>query len=169
MSKAIDTLDGVPHPSVKDSRVLTYLDMDDSEASVNSKEENELVQLWRQKYLIAKAEYEASRCNSKKVKLWRDAYEGIIHKIDPDGTVTEELVTPLRRVAYELVEEKVNPRIPAPKMSPRYHADLTPVNATESLLKHEMNKMLSEETHDESEHSTLIDSTSWFKINWNQL
>jgi hypothetical protein len=167
MSKAIDTLDGVPHPSVKDSRVLTYLEIDDSEISVNTKEENELVQLWRQKYVVAKAEYEASRCNSKKVKQWRDAYEGIIHKIDPDGTVTEELVTPLRRVAYELVEEKVNPRIPAPKMSPRYHADLTPVSATESLLRHEMNKMLSEETHDESEHSTLIDSTSWFKVNWN--
>ena len=169
MSKAINTpySNGLPHPNVKDSRVLTYLNMTDGNASVNSKTENELVQLWRQKYLMAKAEYEASRCNSKKVKLWRDAYEGIIHVVDRNGKITEETIAPLRRVAYELVEDKVNPRIPAPKMSPRYHADLTPVNATESLLKHEMNKMLSEETHDESEHSTLIDSTSWFKINWN--
>lgn len=157
----------IPHGTVKDSRVLTYLNIDVQSSSVNTKEEDELVQLWRQKYLIAKSEYEASRCNSKNVKKWREAYEGIIRKTDKNGQTTEETILPLRRVAYELVEDKVNPRIPAPKMSPRYHADLYPVNATEEILKHEMNKMLSEETHDESEHATLIDSTSWFKINWN--
>ena len=167
MSEAITPFSDVPKPSVKDSRVLTYLNANNTQLSVNSKADNELMLLWRQKYLIAKADYEAGRCNSKRVKQWRDAYEGIIYKTEADGTVTQERVLPLRRVAYELVEDKVNPRIPAPKMSPRYHADLTPVNATEQLLKHEMNKMLSEETHDESEHATLIDSTSWFKINWN--
>ena len=167
MSEAMNKFGQTPHPSIKDSRVLTYLNADDTQLSQNTKEETELVQLWREKYYVAKAEYEASRCNSKKVKQWRDAYEGIIYKTDADGTVTEQKILPLRRVAYELVEDKINPRIPAPKMSPRYHADLTPVLATVSLLKQEMNKMFSEETHDESEHSTMIDSTSWFKINWN--
>lgn len=170
MSRAInipDKLGDLPRPSIKDSRVLTYLGEADVNLSVNNKHDEELVQLWRPKYLIAKAEYEASRCNSKKVKLWREAYEGTIYIYDKDGNKTNDKLLPLRRVAYELVEDKINPRIPAPKMTPRYHADLTPVNATENLLKHEMNKMLSEETHDESEHATLIDSTSWFKINWN--
>ena len=169
MSKAINTpeADSLPKPNIKDSRVLTYLNADKSNNYVNTVEENELVNLWKQKFVIAKAEYEKSRCNSQKVKTWRDAYEGIIYKTDENGNQTTETVKPLRRLAYELIEDKVNPRIPAPKMSPRYHADLVPVNATEHLIKHEMNKMLSEETHSESEHSTLIDSTSWFKVSWN--
>ena len=52
-------------------------------------------------------------------------------------------------------------------MSPRYHADLVPVNATEDLIKHETDKMLSEETNDIAEHHVLIDSAVWFKIGWN--
>ena len=169
MSKAINTpeADSLPKPNIKDSRVLTYLNADKSNNYVNTVEENELVNLWKQKFVIAKAEYEKSRCNSQKVKTWRDAYEGIIYKTDENGNQTAETVKPLRRLAYELIEDKVNPRIPAPKMSPRYHADLVPVNATEHLIKHEMDRMLSEETHNESEHSTLIDSTSWFKVSWN--
>ena len=136
MSEAISMSNSVkPSKStVKDSRVLTYLGgIGNSKLSVNNAADNELVQLWRQKYLLAKAEYENSRCNSKNVKKWRDAYEGIIYKTEADGSQSTEKILPLRRVAYELVEDKVNPRIPAPKMSPRYHADLTPVNATENL------------------------------------
>ena len=57
--------------------------------------------------------------------------------------------------------------IPAPKMTPRYHADLVPVNTTIELLKHEVNKMISEEVNDEIEHHVLIDSTVWFKVGWN--
>lgn len=170
MSKAINTPEDshkLPRPNIKDSRVLTYLNADSSDNYVNTVEENELVNLWKQKYVIAVAEYEKSRCNSQKVKLWRDAYEGIIYKIDDNGNVTNEKVKSLRRLAFELIEDKVNPRIPAPKMSPRYHADLVPVNATENLIKHEMDRMLSEETHSESEHATLIDSMSWFKVSWN--
>ena len=78
MSEAISMSNSVkPSKStVKDSRVLTYLGgIGNSKLSVNSAADNELVQLWRQKYLLAKAEYENSRCNSKNVKKWRDAYE----------------------------------------------------------------------------------------------
>lgn len=157
----------IPHPNVKDSRVLTYLNINQKDNYVNTKEENELVQLWRQKYLIARENYENSRCNSREVNRWREAYEGKIRSIDENGDETTEFIKPLRRVAFELVEDKVNPHIPGPKMSPRYHKDLVPVRATEELIKHEMNRMLSEETHDESEHATLIDSTSWFKVYWN--
>ena len=158
----------LPKPNVKDSRVLVYLNMCGGDNQyVNTEEENELVQLWNTKYLIAKEEYQKSRCNSANVERWRRAYEGIITKFDEDGKPTNEFVKPLRKIAYELIEDQVNPRIPAPKMSPRYHSDIVPVNATEELLKHEMDKMLSEETHDESEHATLIDSTSWFKVCWN--
>lgn len=163
MSEAINTVTGIdlPHPNVKDSRVETYLNMFDREEQyVNTKLENELVQLWRTKYTIAREEYNKSRCNPANVKRWRDAYEGVL-------TDADKSITPYWRMSFELVEDRVNPRIPAPKMTPRYHSDLVPVNATEALLKHEMDKMLSEEVNDESEHSTLIDGTSWFKICWN--
>ena len=84
MSKAINTPESasLPRPNIKDSRVLTYLNADKSNNYVNTVEENELVNLWRQKFLIAVAEYEKSRSNPQKVKLWRDAYEGIIYKTD---------------------------------------------------------------------------------------
>ena len=167
MSKAIQDSPHLPKPNVKDSRVLTYLNMYNSAPEYqNTEEEAVLVQLWRTKYLIAKSEYELSRCNSTNVKIWRDAYLGRFHQLDEQGNSTETFMKPLRKLCYELVEQKVNPRIPAPKMTPRYHSDIVPVNATEALIKQEMDRMLSEEVQDESERSTLIDSTSWLKVSW---
>ena len=158
----------LPIPSVKDSRILTYLGIDrDTNLYQNTEEENILVNLWDSKYLVAKAEYENSRCNSNNVKIWRDAYLGDFKKLDPTGKLTDEEMKAIRKMVFELVESKVNPYIPAPKMSPRYHSDITPVAATEALIRHEINKMLSEETHNEAEHATLIDSTTWFKVSWN--
>lgn len=158
----------LPKPNVKDSRVLTYLNIDDSfEPYQNTDEEAILVQLWNQKFLIAKQEYESTRVKSDNVKKWREVYMGNFKQLDDQGNETEENMKALRKVAFEMVEQKVNPHIPAPKMSPRYHSDLVPVEATESLIKQEMDRMLSEETQDESEHATLIDSTCWFKVSWN--
>lgn len=152
---------------VKDSRVLTYLNADSTRKPyVNTALEAKLVSLWEAKYQVAKAEYESSRVNSKNVKRWRNAYMGIFNQLDDSGEETQIRAKALRKVVYELVEQKVNTRIPAPKMTPRYHSDLIPVEATESLIKQEMDRMLSEEVHDESERATLIDSTCWFKISW---
>ena len=155
------------HPGIKDSRVLAYLNMMKAKPYENTEEENVLLQLWKLKYEIAKAAFEKSRVNSAKLKIWRNAYEGDFYKLDDEGKQTSEKMKAIRKLAYELVEGEVNSSIPAPKMSPRYHADLTPVNATEDLLKYEMDKMLSEQVNDESEHGVLIDGTSWFKVSWN--
>lgn len=164
---ADQTKSELPKPSVKDSRILTYLGVEsDVNLYQNTDEENILVNLWHQKYLIAKNEYENSRCNTKNVTKWRNAYMGEFNKLDSKGNETEERMKAIRKMVFELVENKVNPRIPAPKMTPRYYSDIEPVNATEALIKLEMNRMLSEDTHDESEHSCLIDSTSWFKVSW---
>lgn len=159
--------DKIIHPSVKDSRVLLYLNQLNKEVYTNTSEEDYLLQLWRQKYYIAVAEYEKSRCSSKKVKLWRNAYEGNFNKLDDFGEQTQQKMKAIRKLGYELVESKVNSHIPAPQMSPRYHSDLVPVNATEKLISHEMDRILSEEVNDESEHNVLIDSLSWFKVSWN--
>lgn len=165
--KADPNKSGLPRPSVKDSRVLTYLNIDDSAVLYeNTVEESSLQELWNTKFEIAKQEYESSGVNTANVTRWREAYMGNFKQLDDQGRETEKTMKALRKMAYELVEQKVNPRIPAPKMSPRYHSDMVPVEATESLIKQEMDRMLSEETHDESEHATLIDSTSWFKVSW---
>ena len=155
------------HPGVKDSRVLTYLNCDSRPEYCNTEQEEALLQLWRTKYYIAKSEYEKSRANPRMVDLWRKAYEGIFYKLDDEGKMTEKRLKSIRKLAFELVEGKVNSNIPAPKMTPRYHADLVPVNVTEDLLKHEIDHMLSEEVNDEAEHYALIDGTVWFKVSWN--
>ena len=155
------------HPGIKDSRVLMYLNLIDKPLYENTEEENALLQLWKAKYYIAKAEYEQSRAKPSNLKIWRNAYEGDFYKLNDDGSQSSDKLKAIRKLAYELVEGEINSAIPAPKMSPRYHADLLPINATEDLIKYEMDKMLTEEVNDESEHHVLIDGTTWFKVGWN--
>ncbi len=153
--------------SLYDSRVRTYLGYNDVGTSTpNTEEESILVDHWNAKYLVAKQEYEASRVNSQKVNMWRNAYMGNFNRLNDKGEEEGEKIKALRKMCFELVEEKIAPHIPGPKMTPRYHRDIVPVNATEALIMHEMDKMLSEEVHDESERSTLIDSTCWLKVSW---
>lgn len=161
--------DKIIQSGVKDSRVLTYLNLRTKPEYVNTEAEDCLLQLWREKYNLAKAEYKKSRCGSEKVATWRNAYEGKFYKLDDEGKPTEVLIKPIRKMAYELVSGRINSKIPAPKMSPRHHADLFPVNTTESLLKHERDKMLAERVNDKSEHQVCIDGASWFKVEWNPL
>lgn len=171
MSEAINTPEGIKHlpkPNVKDSRVLMYLNMYEQEPLYqNTEEESILVEHWYTKYTMAKAEYMKSRCNDANVQKWRDAYEGRFYRLDENGEPTEKRMKPLRKIAFEMVESKVNARIPAPQMSPRYHHDIIPVRATENLIKHDMDRMLSEELNDEAERATLIDSTCWAFVGWN--
>lgn len=165
--KMADEQDKIVHPGIKDSRVLLYLNQLNHKDYINTPEENYLLNLWRQKYYIAQAEYKKSRCAPEKIDVWRKAYEGKFKKLDDFGELTDQQMKAIRKLGFELVESKVNAHIPTPKMSPRYHADLVPVAATEKLISHEMDRILSEEVNDESEHNVLIDGTSWFKVSWN--
>jgi hypothetical protein len=155
------------HGSIKDSRIEIYLGTPNQKLDYqNTEAESELVGLWNQKYLLAKAEFEASRLNSKNLTKWRNAYEGIFYRLDNEGNETTLRMKALKKVAYELIESKVISLLPGPKMSPRYYSDIMVVNATEALINHEIDRMLSEEVHDESEHSCLIDGTTWLKVEW---
>jgi len=157
----------LPTGTVTDSRVLTYLNLEAViDPYVNTAEEDELCKLWNAKFLIAIQEFEKSRVNSKNLLVWRNTYMGDFYQLDDVGESTDVKMKALRKLAYELVEQKINPRIPAPKMTPRYHSDLMPVKATEALIRQEMDRMLSEDTQDESERSCLIDSTTWLKVIW---
>jgi len=152
---------------VKDSRIDLYLGrMDNQPNYQNTDEEYDMVQAWNQKYLIAEAEYLSSRLNPAKLKIWRNAYLGDFYQLDKNGNETAVKMKALQKMAYELVENKIISLLPGPKMSPRYHSDIFLVNATEALINHEIDRMLSEEVHDESEHSCLIDGTTWLKVEW---
>lgn len=159
--------DKIIHPNVKDSRVLTYLNQRNKPQYINSDEENLLLELWEEKYNLAKSEYEKSRANSKMVKYWRQAYEGKFKQLDKNGEMTNKDMKAVRKLAFELVEGKISSHIPAPKMSPRYYSDFVPVNATEHLIKHEIDHILSEDNNDRAEHHAVIDGMVWFKVNWN--
>lgn len=166
MAIADQTKSDLPTPSISDSRIMVYLGQVKDKPYENTVEESQLAQLWNAKYSVARQEYENSRVNSTNVAYWREAYLGNFKELDEHGNPTEKNMKALRKIAYEFVEQKVNPHIPMPKMSPRYHSDIIPVRATEALIKHEMDTMLSEEVHDESEHAALIDSTCWLKVSW---
>jgi len=155
------------HGSVANSRIETYLGATNKKADYqNTDEEAELVSLWNQKYLLAKSDFEKSRCNSANLTKWRNAYMGEFFKLDDQGRETTKKQKALRKVGYELVESKVISLMPGPKMTPRYYSDIVLVNSTEALINHEIDNMLSEEVHDESEHSCLIDGTTWLKVEW---
>lgn len=152
--------------SVTDSRVDLYLGVNSENDYQNSEVETQLVTRWNEKFQVAKEEYESSRLNSKEVAKWRNAYMGVFYKLDATGNETQTKMKPLRKVAYELVESKLISLMPGPRMNPRYHSDISVVNATEALINYEIDRMLSEEVHDESEHSCLIDGTTWLKVEW---
>ncbi len=152
--------------NLKDSRVMLYLGTTTDKDYKNTDAETELVQAWNQKYIIAEQEYQNSRLNSKNVEKWRNAYFGDFYRLDGEGNESTTKMKALKKMSYELVESKIISLMPGPKMSPRYYSDIVVVNATEALINHEIDKMLSEEVHDESEHSCLIDGTTWLKVEW---
>ena len=152
--------------NVTDSRVDLYLGITTNKDYENTVVETELAQKWNAKFMVASQEFENSRLNSKELLKWRNAYFGKFFQLDKLGNETTKLMKALRKVAYELVESKIISLMPGPRMSPRYYSDIVVVNATEALINHEIDKMLSEEVHDESEHSCLIDGTTWLKVEW---
>ena len=109
-----DEQNKIVHPGVKDSRVMVYLNLVEGPLYTNTLEENYLLNLWRQKYYIAKAEYEKSRCGPKQVSIWRNAYEGKFNTLNEFGEFTNEKMNAIRKIGDERVESKVNSHVPTP-------------------------------------------------------
>ena len=89
----------ISHPNIKDSRLMTYLNLDNKYTYNNTEEENELLQLWKIKYHIAEGEYNKSRANAAKVIQWRKAYEGNFNKLDENGEPTTEKIKAIRKIS----------------------------------------------------------------------
>lgn len=151
-------------------RIDLYLQQGVSKYYENSKKEQELVGKFHALYTLAKSAQE----NTKGVKpsdldMYRKAYEGTLNALNRDGTESKRKSRQLRKLAFEIVESKVDNSIPMPKLIPRYKSDIPLVEITENYLKFEMDRVLTKYVNDTSERSTYIDGTVWYKVWWDSL
>ena len=152
-------------------RIDLFLQRDLGEYYENTKREREMVGKVSELFSIAKAYQESLEyADSRNLEMWRKAYKGKLNALDRNtGNESKRKSRQLRKVVYELIESKVDNSIPMPKMTPRRKLDLDLVDVTESYLKFEMDRMLSEQENDRGERATYIDGTTWYKVSWDSL
>ena len=152
------------------SRLDLYLQSSIKEYYANTDKENELVNKFNELYSHAKSAQERTvEANPKNLEIWRKAYKGTLNALRQDGTESTRKSRQLRKLAFEIVESKVDNSVPMPKITPRYKSDLPLVDVTEHYLKFEMDRVLTKYVNDESERATYIDGTSWYKVWWDSL
>lgn len=154
----------------KFSRLQLYLQSGLDKAYENTKTENELVEQFTELYNMAKSAQEClDECSPANLDKWRRAYLGTLNALTKDGKESTKKSRQLRKMAFEIVESKVDNSIPMPKMQARYKADLPLVSVTENYLKFEVDQVLTKFENDRSERSTYIDGTGWYKVSWDSL
>ena len=152
------------------SRIDLYLQQNLSKTYENTATENELVNKFNALYTLAKSvQNRTEEANPDNLAKWRKAYKGILNALKEDGTESKRKSRQLRKLAFEIVESKVDNSIPMPKIVPRYKRDLPLVDITENYLKFEVNRILTKYDNDKSERATYIDGTSWYKVGWDSL
>jgi predicted nucleic acid-binding Zn-ribbon protein len=154
----------------KYNRLNLYLHKNLSNVYENTDKENELVANFSTLYNLAKAAQEQCEdCSPKNLEKWRKAYLGTLGALTKDGEISTRKSRQVRKMAFELVESKVDNNIPMPKMSARSKSDLYLVNVTEEYLKYEIDRTLTKYENDKSERSTYVDGTGWYKVEWDSL
>lgn len=152
------------------SRLDLYLSSVKDNAYNNTEAENELVAKFVDLYLGAKTARDGcEHCSPENITKWRKAYNGVLNALKQDGTESARKSRQLRKMAYEIIESKIDNAIPAPKMQPRYKTDLPLVTTTENYLKFNASRILSKYNNDRSERATYIDGTGWYKVGWDSL
>lgn len=151
-------------------RLDLYLSAIKDHAYTNTETENELVAKFVSLYQNAKSARDGcEHCSPENVNKWRKAYAGVLNALKQDGTESSRKSRQLRKMAYEIIESKIDNAIPAPKMQARYKTDLPFVNVTENYLKFCAGQILSKYNNDRSERSTYVDGTGWYKVGWDSL
>lgn len=136
----------------------------------NTDKENELVGMFQTLYTQAKSVQESlTGLNPKDLDVYRRAYLGTLNALKKDGTESTRKSRQLRKVAFEIVESKIDNGVPMVKIVPRYKSDLPLVDITENYLKFEMDRVLTKYVNDKSERATYIDGTVWYKVWWDSL
>ena len=152
------------------SRLDLYLSSIKDHAYSNTESENELVGKFISLYNDAKTARDGcEHCSPENLTKWRKAYNGVLNALKQDGTESSRKSRQLRKMAYEIIESKIDNATPAPKMQPRYKTDLPLVNVTENYLKFNVGRILSKYINDRSERATYIDGTGWYKVGWDSL
>ena len=154
----------------KFTRLDLYLQQGLDTSYENTEKENELVQKFTDLYTMAKsAQNNIDECKPENLDKYRKAYLGTLNALKKDGTESKRQSRQLRKMAFEIVESKVDNSTPMPKMQPRYKTDLPLVSITENYLKFEVDRILTKYENDRSERSTYIDGTGWYKVSWDSL
>lgn len=154
----------------KFSRLDLYLQQGLDTSYENTDKENELVNRFSTLYTLAKtAQNNLEECKPENLEKYRKAYMGTLNALKKDGTESKRQSRQLRKMAFEIVESKVDNSTPMPKMQPRYKMDLPLVSITENYLKFEVDRILTKYENDRSERSTYIDGTGWYKVSWDSL
>ena len=152
------------------SRLDLYLSSTKGKSYTNTEEENELVSKFIDLYNTAKnAHDKCEHASPDNITKWRKAYHGALNALNRDGTESSKKSRQLRKMAYEIIESKIDNSVPAPKMQPRYKTDLPLVNVTENYLKFNVNRILSKYNNDRCERATYVDGTGWYKVGWDSL
>lgn len=149
------------------SRLDLYLSSTKGKTYKNTENEEELVAKFIDLYNTAKIARDGCEyANPENILKWRKAYHGALNALKRDGTESEKKSRQLRKMAYEIIESKIDNSVPAPKMQPRYKSDLPLVGVTEDYLKFNASKILSKYNNDKGERATYIDGTGWYKVGW---
>ena len=152
------------------NRIDLYLNKTDGQSYTNTETENELVGKFTELFNGAKSAHDScEHCSPENIEKWRKAYEGVLNALKQDGTESNRKSRQLRKMAYEIVESKIDNSVPAPKMQPRYKTDLPLVAVTENYLKFSVNRILTKYINDRSERATYVDGTGWYKLGWDSL
>lgn len=151
-------------------RIDLYLQWNNKTSYVNTEKEGELVNKFSTLYSLAKsAQDNTEEANPENLAKWRKAYYGTLNALTQDGKESKRKSRQLRKMAYELIESKVDNSIPMPKIMPRYKTDLPLVTVTENYLKFEVDGIFTKYLNDKSERATYVDGTSWYKVWWDSL
>ena len=103
------------------SRLDLYLNKTNGKTYTNTEEENELVSKFVDLYMTAKtARDSCEHCTPENIEKWRKAYLGTLNALTKDGVESSKRSRSLRKMAYEIIESKIDNSVPAPKMQPRY-------------------------------------------------
>lgn len=152
------------------SRIDLYLNRGKDQSYQNTEAEEELLGKFTDLFNTAKnARDHCEEANPENLIKWRKAYLGTLNALRQDGTESNKRSRSLRKMAYEIIESKIDNSIPAPKMLPRYKTDLPLVSITENYLKFNASRILTKYNNDKSERATYVDGTGWYKVGWDSL
>ena len=147
-----------------------YLQQTSIAPYVNTEREVELLNKFTQLYISAKnAQESREEAKPENLLTWRKAYDGTLNALTRQGVESKRKCRQLRKLAYEIVESKVDNSNPMPKMNARYKSDLPLVNVTEEYLKYETDRVLTKQENDRGERATYIDGTGWYKVSWDSM